>query len=47
MAIRTAIRIIIYGFTRRSSRRARTDSWNCCGSDDKDVKRQDGMIIRC
>ena len=45
-AIRKGIRIIIYVFTRRSSGRARTVSWNCCGSDGKDVKRQEGMIIR-
>jgi hypothetical protein len=45
-AIRKVIRIIIYGFTKRSSRRAHTVSWNCCGSDGKDVKSQEGMIIR-
>ena len=46
-AIRTGIRIIIYGFTRRSGRRAHTVSWNCCGSDGEDVKSQEGMIIEC
>ena len=46
MAIRTVIRIIIYGLTRRSSRRARTVLWNCCGSDEFDVKGQEGLIIR-
>ena len=42
----TGIMIIIYGFTRRSSERARTVSWNCCKIDGEDVKRQEGMIIR-
>jgi hypothetical protein len=46
MAIRTGIRIIIYGFTRRSSGRARTVSWNCCGGDGNAVKSQEGVIIR-
>jgi hypothetical protein len=44
-ANRTGIRIIIYEFTKRSSGKAHTVSWNCCGSDGKDVKRQEGMII--
>ena len=37
-AIRTGIWIIIYGFTRRSGRRAHTVSWNCCGGDNKGLK---------
>ena len=45
-AIRTAIRIIIYGFTKRSSGGARTVSWNCCGGDGNDGKVQEGVIIR-
>ena len=45
-AIRKGIWIIIYGFTRRSGRRARTVLWNCCKIDGEDVKRQEGMIIR-
>jgi hypothetical protein len=45
-AIRTVIRIIIYGFTKRSSGRVRAVLWNCCGSDGEDVKRHEGMIIR-
>ena len=45
-AIRTVIRIIIYGFTERSSRRARIVSWNCCGGDGNDVKSQERLIIR-
>jgi hypothetical protein len=43
--IRTVIRIIIYGFTRRSRGRACTVSWNCCGRDGEDVKRLEGRII--
>jgi hypothetical protein len=45
-AIRTGIRIIIYGFTKRSSGKAHTVSWNCCGGDGNDVRGQEGMIIR-
>ena len=45
-ANRTAIRIIIYGFTKRSSGRARTVSWKCCKIDGEDVKGQEGVIIR-
>ena len=45
-ANRTGIRIIIYGFTKRSSGRARTVSWNCCGGDANDVKGQERLIIR-
>jgi hypothetical protein len=46
-ANRTAIRIIIYGFTKRSSGGARTVSWNCCGGDDNDGKGLEGRTIRC
>jgi hypothetical protein len=45
-AIRTGIRIIIYEFTRRSSGKARTVSWNCCKIDSEDVKRLERLIIR-
>jgi hypothetical protein len=42
----TVISIIIYGFTKRSSGRARTVSWNCCKNDGEDVKGQEGVILR-
>jgi hypothetical protein len=42
-AIRTVIRIIIYGFTRRSGRRAHTVSWSCCKIDGDDVMGQEDM----